>query len=142
MLEVELVNVVLGFKGQNLVLSLLGASLTGLGKIVELLDAIDDSFDLTVESIINLILDILLFTANVDLFAQVLVLALEVVEACQSLVKLVLKTFDLSLVGFHGRCTWPVLLEALFLLLELFASVSVLVFEDHEAPKCDRFMLA
>ena len=72
----------LGFKCQNLVLSLFRASLTGLGKIIELFDSINDSFDLTVESIVHLVLDILLFTANVDLFAEVLVLALQVVEAC------------------------------------------------------------
>ena len=141
MFEVEFVNIVLGFKGQNLVLSLFRASLTSLGEVVELFDSINDAFDLTVESVVYLILDILLFTANVDLFAEVLVLALEVVETCQCLVKLVFKTFDLGLVGLHGSCTWSVLFEALLLVLEFFLSVSVLVFEDHEAPKFDRFML-
>ena len=50
--------------------------MTGLGKVIELFDSINDLFDLTVESIVHLVLDILLFTANVDVFSEILILAL------------------------------------------------------------------
>ena len=75
-LEVELVDVVLCLQGKDLVLSLLRASLAGLGQVVELLDTINDGPDLAVISVVNLILHILLLAADINLLTKTLVLTL------------------------------------------------------------------
>ena len=95
MLEVEFVHIVLGLQGKDLIVCLLGQTVTGLRQVVQLLDTLNDVADLLVVTGVHLVLDGLLLASRVDLLLELLVLTSELVEGVQLLVELVLTKLDL-----------------------------------------------
>ena len=95
MLEVEFVHIVLGLQGKDLIVCLLGQTVTGLRQVVQLLDTLNDVADLLVVTGVHLVLDGLLLASRIDLLLELLVLTSELVEGVQLLVELVLTKLDL-----------------------------------------------
>ena len=113
MLEVQFVHVVLRLERQDLVLGLLRQSVTSLSQVVQLLDTLNNASDLFVEAGVDLVLDGLLLTGCVDLLLELLVLALELIEGVQLLVKLVLTELDLVRVSLEHDLLDLVLVDVL-----------------------------
>jgi hypothetical protein len=129
-LEGELVNLVLGFESQDLVVSLLRAARAGLGQVVQLLNGFDSVADLTIITSVDAVLDELLLAHDIDLFAGVLVGRLDVVVLDQGLVELVLEKLDLGLLLSHLGTAGSVLLETLLLFGQIDEVVLILVLQD------------
>ena len=79
MFKIEFVNIVLSLESKNLILGLLRTSGASLGKVVRLLDSLNDILNLAVISNVNLALDVLLLALYIDCFSKLFVPALEIV---------------------------------------------------------------
>ena len=101
MLEVQLVHVVFGLQGKDLVLGLLRESTAGLSEVVELLDALDGLANLLAIATVDLVLDGLLLTSGVDLLLHKPIVGLELVVVVQALVERVLFKLDLVAVTLN-----------------------------------------
>ena len=77
--KIEFVNIVLSLESKNLILGLLRTSGASLGKVVRLLDSLNDILNLAVISNVNLALDVLLLALYIDRFSKLFVPALEIV---------------------------------------------------------------
>ena len=100
----------------------------------EYLDQVIDVRLLLGGTLHDLVLDILLLTLNINLLTEAFVAALEIVVLGEGFVKLIFKSFYLSLVCLHCTWSWTTVLEALLLYHKLFLSVSKLIFQDHKPP--------
>ena len=89
----------LGLEGKDLILGLLRKSRTGLGKVIELLDAFNHALDLSLDATVDLVLDSLLITGGINLLLELLVSTFELIERIESLIELVLLQLDLMSVS-------------------------------------------
>lgn len=81
--KVKLVSLVLSFEGQDLVVGLLRNTLTLVGEVVKLFDAVDGASDLAGESNIDSKLVLLLLSADVDFVSESSAVSLQVVVSLE-----------------------------------------------------------
>jgi hypothetical protein len=102
--ENDLVGLVLGLEGQDLVVSLFGVTLTEHDLSVHLFAVISDRLNLTSVALVNPLLLLHFLTHDVDLSTAFLVLSLQVTVSHKGLIELVLVSFNaVGILSHLGR---------------------------------------
>jgi hypothetical protein len=133
-LESLLLQLMVCFECEDLVVSFLGETLAGVGARVEFLGIITHQVDVTDDVLVGTKLVAVLLSHHVDVSTEATVLSLNVIVADQGLIELVLQQSDFVLILLHFGGFWAHCLEVLSFLCELNKDLLVLVFQDHKTP--------
>ena len=103
MLECELIDFVLSFQSQDLIVCVLAEPLPVVSLLIDFFNLFDTLSDFTLEPFVHPLLISKLFAPHINLVPQRLVLRLELIELGQRLLALVLEQFNFVLVLAHLR---------------------------------------
>ena len=131
MLKSELVNLVLGLEGEDLIVGVLAETLAIVGRSVQLLDVINGFVDLATVALVDARLVAQLLAPGVNVLTQGFVLRLQVIELSRCLFASVLKKLDFMLIFSRPSSRRSDSLEVLFTLLKLLTQLFLLVAQDH-----------
>ena len=134
-LESLLLQLMVCFECEDLVVGFLGETLARVGARVEFLGIVTHQVDVTDDVLVGTKLVAVLLPHHVDVSAETTVLSLNVIVADQGLIELVLQKPDFVLVLLHLGGLRAHGLEVLSFLCELNKDLLVLVFQDHQTPK-------
>lgn len=132
-LEIEFLSLMLGFQSEDLVIGLLGNSLSLIGGLIKLLCSLVGNLDVFTISVVNSDLVSHLLSHDINLVSQGFVLSLKSVIFNETFVELVLHGLDLVSISSNLSGGWSDDFEVILLLVKLLLCLSELIFKDHEA---------